>query len=79
MTKLNFSPDTSPLNFGKYRGSTPEHVATVDPGYLVWAYENVGKHVCSRSLYVAASDAADRERDEDRDEYFDFGAADDIY
>lgn len=49
--------DQTPLKFGKYRGLTPEELIDEDPGYLVWAYETVGKHLCSHSLYVAAVDA----------------------
>lgn len=46
-------PDKTPLEFGKYKGQTPEKICLVDPGYLVWAYESIGEHVCSREMYLA--------------------------
>jgi len=44
--------DHSPLTFGKYKGKTPNQVSVTDPGWLVWAFENVSnRSVCSKLLY----------------------------
>lgn len=44
--------DNSPLTFGKYKGQTPNQVYRHDPGWLVWAAENVkNREVCSE--YIA--------------------------
>jgi len=44
--------DQTPLTFGKHVGLTPEQVAKKDPGWLVWAKQNVtNKLVCSDALY----------------------------
>ncbi len=43
--------DSTPLSFGKYRGSTPDLIAESDPQYLVWLYGNVkNKITCSFPL-----------------------------
>lgn len=47
------SLDETPLPFGKWKGRTPEQVADVDPGYIMWLYENVQPKRCSRGLYLA--------------------------
>lgn len=52
-------PDNTPLTFGKYKGRTPWELYQDDPGYLVWAWENVGPHVCSRDLYELAQEASE--------------------
>lgn len=47
--------DTKPLQFGKFKGKTPEEVSELpdkDRRYLVWAWETVGNgDVCSHALY----------------------------
>lgn len=47
--------DTKPLQFGKFKGKTPEEVSELpqkERQYLVWAWENVGNSdVCSHSMY----------------------------
>jgi len=50
-------PDNTPLTFGKHRGLTPWELYQNDPDYLVWAWEIVGPHVCSRDLYELAQEA----------------------
>lgn len=50
--------DKTPLGFGKHKGKTPEEIADVDPGYIVWLYENVKPPKVSRTLYVACEDQA---------------------
>ena len=52
-------PDNTPPSFGKHRGLTPWELYQNDPDYLVWAWENVGPHVCSRDLYELAQEAAE--------------------
>lgn len=52
-------PDNTPLTFGKHRGLTPWELYQNDPDYLVWAWENVGPHVCSRDLYELAQEASE--------------------
>lgn len=43
--------DHTPLTFGKYSGKTPNDVASIDPHWLVWAFNNVTNRVtCSRLL-----------------------------
>lgn len=55
--------DTTPLTFGRYKGKTPEQIADLDPSYIVWMYENVKPKACSRSLWVACTDAMDEAED----------------
>ncbi len=51
--------DATPLNFGKWRGKTPEEISQLpnkrDREYVVWAYENVERRdrpvFCSEVLY----------------------------
>lgn len=43
--------DDTPLTFGKYKGRTPDDIADDDPGYIVWAYETIGNHICSKAMY----------------------------
>lgn len=45
------SIDKTPLAFGKYKGQTPVEVASTEPSYVVWMYENVKPRPCSKSLY----------------------------
>lgn len=42
--------DNTPLAFGKYKGSTPEEVAVIDPGYIVWMFNHVSPAKCSKEL-----------------------------
>ena len=43
--------DHTPLVFGKYNGKTPDQVAKIDPGWLVWAFNNVkNRQTCSQLL-----------------------------
>lgn len=59
--------DRTRLDFGKYRGRTPEELVEVDPSYVVWMYENVEPKRCSRDLYLDAESAKgenDRELDD---------------
>jgi len=45
-----FDLDKEPLKFGKYKGQTPNDIASEDPGYIVWAYENITPKICSKDL-----------------------------
>jgi hypothetical protein len=42
--------DDKPLDFGKYKGKTPNEIADHDPQYLIWAFDNTKRKVCSRDL-----------------------------
>lgn len=35
--------DHVPWKFGKHWGKTASQIAEIDPGYIVWAWENVAK------------------------------------
>ncbi len=55
--------DHAQMGFGKYATKTPAEVADLDPAYLVWAYTNVKRPVCSPALYrVALEEAAEKEK-----------------
>lgn len=56
--------DNTPLRFGKHKGLTPEQVAKVDPGWIVWAYEHIHPAPFSKSLALAC-EVDERERDGD--------------
>lgn len=43
--------DDTPLAFGKYKGKTPNEVAEINPGYIVWMYENIERENCTHRLY----------------------------
>jgi hypothetical protein len=67
-------PDSTPLSFGKHRGLTPWELYQNDPDYLVWAWENVGPHVCSRELYELARELAGEHDESDwNDDRIGFG------
>lgn len=50
MTTKDELLDHTPLEFGKYKGRTPDQVADIDPSYVVWMWENVVPKRCSRIL-----------------------------
>jgi hypothetical protein len=51
--------DHTPLTFGKYKGQTPDEVSENDPGWIVWAYDNVkNRKVCSKTLRDACKNDA---------------------
>lgn len=41
-----------PLRFGKHKGMTPEEVAEIDPGWVVWAYDTCNPKPCSKALAI---------------------------
>lgn len=43
--------DDTPLEFGKYKGKTPDYISDYDPGYIVWLWENTTVAHCSKALY----------------------------
>lgn len=51
--------DELPLTFGKYAGKTPSELVAEDPSYVVWMYDNVRPHPCSKKLHDVAIDALD--------------------
>lgn len=47
-------PNNPVFTFGRYKGETHNDIAKKDPGYMVWAYENVAFHASiSEDLYLA--------------------------
>jgi hypothetical protein len=42
--------DNTPVTFGKYKGHTPEEISVVDPGYIVWMFDNIKPAKCSKEL-----------------------------
>lgn len=58
--------DKTYLNFGRYRGRSPEQIARIDPGYIVWLYDNVEPKRCSRELALDCESAVDDNEDADR-------------
>lgn len=42
--------DNTPVMFGKYKGHSPEEIAVIDPGYILWMYANVKPTRCSKEL-----------------------------
>ena len=57
LPSLHFSGlcDDVPITFGKYRGMTPNQIAVKNPGYIVWAVDNVAPErlELSSRLYAA--------------------------
>ncbi len=43
--------DDTPLAFGKHKGKTPNEIADDNPSYVVWAYENIERKICTQHLY----------------------------
>ena len=60
--------DDVPVNFGKWKGRTPNEIATVDPGYVVWMHANVQPTPCSREL---ALDCEQEQRENDAERFMD--------
>lgn len=60
MTRKNLTP----LAFGKYRGMTPSDVSVIDPSYIVWLHDVVGKDTVTEGLYEDARADVDQ-NDED--------------
>lgn len=50
---LGGPPDPNVLQFGRHMGKTIDEVAEKDPGYLIWAHENVGRFKLPDDLYQA--------------------------
>jgi uncharacterized protein (DUF3820 family) len=64
--KQNISLDHTPLNFGKYKGKTPDEISEHDPSYIVWMYNNIKPKPCSEWLMeVCKADIAYLEDDDD--------------
>lgn len=63
MNSAELKLDKTPLNFGKYRGLTPDEVSEVDPSYIVWMYEKYSPKRCSNFLYTACQQSSDYEDD----------------
>lgn len=58
--------DRTRLSFGKYKNQSPEQIARVDPGYVVWLYDNIEPKRCSRDLALDCEDAVIDNEDVDR-------------
>ena len=43
--------DDTPLKFGKYKGVTPDRISEVNPGYLIWMYEEFEDPPMSKAMY----------------------------
>ena len=61
--------DKTPLTFGKHKGRTPEEITDLDPGYIVWMYENISPKKCTRGLYLACEEEDPRDYPRDYDEF----------
>lgn len=55
------SPDSIALKFGKYASQTPEQIADLDPGYIVWLYDEFDSRLVSRALYLACDQKYDKQ------------------
>lgn len=53
MSDDDLDDDSFPLRFGKYQGKTPTEVLEIDPGYVVWLFDNTEVAI-SEELYDAA-------------------------
>ena len=64
--------DHTPLTFGKYKGQTPDEISEHDPSYIVWMYNTVRPHKCSKWLKEACEYDVryDEGSDDDTDEIF---------
>jgi len=51
---LEANADDTPFGFGKYANKTPREILYNDPGYIVWAKENVKRFECSKEIYKQA-------------------------
>lgn len=57
--------DDLPLTFGKYKGKTPQEVAEIDPGYIIWMHRTIFPAKCSVSLAIAC-EQDEQELEEDK-------------
>lgn len=71
---LSFS-DTIPL--GKYKGRTVEEIIETDPGYLLWFITNIRHVTLVDEVKIAVKIAAEEALDDDQ--WYDYGAIDDIH
>lgn len=62
---LEATIDDEPLGFGKYKGRTPKEVLYINPGYIVWAKENVSLFECSDEVYEQAKEDYEMQTRED--------------
>ena len=51
----------STLTFGKYKGKTVKEVMTLDPGYILWAYNNIEWFTIDKETYLDAHALCDTE------------------
>lgn len=56
MDSHDIDTDHTPLNFGKYKGLTPDEISEFDPEYIVWAWKSVHPRISSYWLYQTCKD-----------------------
>lgn len=56
MTDEDIKLDHTPLNFGKYRGLSPDELSETDPRYIVWIHKNIKPAPCSDWLAQLCKD-----------------------
>ena len=49
--KKSANLDDTPMEFGKYKGKTPDWISDYDPEYIVWLWENTKVAPCSKAMY----------------------------
>ena len=60
--------DHKPLNFGKYKGLSPDEISETDPDYIIWMYTNVKPPPCSAYLYGVCREQSYEKGDDDEGE-----------
>jgi len=61
--------DDTPIDFGKYKGMTPNNIACGDPSYVVWMFDNVFyMDVCTEQLRDACEEWLDGSWEEQKEE-----------
>lgn len=56
--------EDTPIGFGKYADKTPNEVAEIDPGYIIWLNDEAGRtDLVSDEMYDACHDLLDDDDD----------------
>lgn len=68
MNQSDLQLDKTPLNFGKYRGLSPDEISETDPGYIVAISKTRKPAICSEWLLQSCKDEINSRTDDEEPE-----------
>jgi hypothetical protein len=70
---MNNFVDNTPLEFGKFRGKTPNEIAEIEPSYIVWMYDNLDEKFVTRALRDLCEEAMYENYESEKEKDWDYG------